>query len=743
MRLQLLTLGIILLFAVSKRANSQCELPQLEDWQFTDTSSVELLIDNSVNADSLVVLFELMTEENNVSPGPLSSDTLMTDIDGGDQIIAHEILYPPVTTTPGSDPISPENRYHGLTLGVICEGDTTYGERGYIAYSSLLTSSSFDAGEYFESPVQYIPDGSATSLIFNLDSVSAIETVQDLDVFVDVSHSFLGDLDIELISPSQDTVKLHSYSTSSLATSNVLSVVFDDESGNSSLSFDYIINRRLRGIFQPDESLEEFDGLPVSGQWELRIADNILIDDGYLFGASLIFNGEGSATTYCDGPVIAGKAFLDYNSNGEKEEEEPLAQGFVEVISLDSTWFNYSEGSYGVYNVCAPPGTNQVIFSEGYQYFEPVEDTLAISAAWPDSIGDADFPLQPTLEGYDMSISAVPQFFEAGFQQVFHFQYSNQGVDCADEVIAEVVLPDEIEIIDVSNGGSIVDNSVTWDVAEACPGTDSTLSVTTYCAPSLLGETLPVESSIEANGEDLYPEDNTHVVWEDVIGSFDPNDIQVDRDTVTPAQAAGEIALNYRIRFQNTGTAPAQTVEIENEIGELLDLETLQITGSSHEMSVQVEENLLTFVFDQINLPDSSVSQEESQGYVSYRIYPTPQFVDDEVVENDAAIYFDFNEPIFTNIAETRIFDFSSTGPAITENPMRIYPNPAADVLNVDNINPQSERLFLYDLSGRVIMGIPVHNRSRIDWDVSSLESGVYLLSDNRGLSTFKIVVDK
>ena len=100
---------------------------------------------------------------------------------------------------------------------------------------------------------------------------------------------------------------------------------------------------------------------------------------------------------------------------------------------------------------------------------------------------------------------------------------------------------------------------------------------------------------------------------EEIIGSFDPND-----KSAAPA-GAGEAAhliapateLDYRIRFQNTGTDTAFTVVVRDTIEAGLDLATLQIGVSSHPMQVELRDRALAFVFENILLPDSNVNEVE------------------------------------------------------------------------------------------------------------------------------------
>ena len=58
------------------------------------------------------------------------------------------------------------------------------------------------------------------------------------------------------------------------------------------------------------------------------------------------------------------------------------------------------------------------------------------------------------------------------------------------------------------------------------------------------------------------------------------------------------------------------------------------------------------FTFDNILLPDSSVNEMASHGYVRYQIQHRDGLPEETYVQNTAGIYFDFNPPVITNTVE-------------------------------------------------------------------------------------------
>jgi subtilisin-like proprotein convertase family protein len=62
--------------------------------------------------------------------------------------------------------------------------------------------------ELEDAPGLSIPDDDATGIERAL-SVTAIGTVRDVAVGVDITHTYIGDLEVFLVSPAGTTVKLH------------------------------------------------------------------------------------------------------------------------------------------------------------------------------------------------------------------------------------------------------------------------------------------------------------------------------------------------------------------------------------------------------------------------------------------------------------------------------------------------------------------------------------------------------
>jgi uncharacterized repeat protein (TIGR01451 family) len=135
------------------------------------------------------------------------------------------------------------------------------------------------------------------------------------------------------------------------------------------------------------------------------------------------------------------------------------------------------------------------------------------------------------------------------------------------------------------------------------------------------------------------------------IGAYDPNDKQGFPIGYGEAhQILPGTELQYLIRFQNTGTDTAFTVVIRDTLSSLLDITTIRPGAASHPYEYEIyAEGVLKFTFPDILLPDSSTNQAASNGFVHFTARPRGDVPLGSVIENTAAIYFDFNEPVLTN----------------------------------------------------------------------------------------------
>ena len=138
---------------------------------------------------------------------------------------------------------------------------------------------------------------------------------------------------------------------------------------------------------------------------------------------------------------------------------------------------------------------------------------------------------------------------------------------------------------------------------------------------------------------------------EENVFPYDPNNKTAEPEGYGESHfIERNLQLEYTIRFQNLGTAPAFDVVIRDTLSEHLDISSIRPGVASHDYTFHLEgPGIAVFTFDNINLPDSTSNPEGSQGFVNFSIRQKEDLPLGSVINNNAAIYFDFNEAIITN----------------------------------------------------------------------------------------------
>ena len=146
-----------------------------------------------------------------------------------------------------------------------------------------------------------------------------------------------------------------------------------------------------------------------------------------------------------------------------------------------------------------------------------------------------------------------------------------------------------------------------------------------------------------------------------ILDSYDPNDKQVlPSGTTVQHFTPTDAELQYQIRFQNTGTDTAYTVTVIDTLSDNLDIATLQVGASSHKYTFNVSgkgKPVLTWTFNNINLPDSTKDRLKSNGFISFSIKAKTGLPAQTKIENYADIIFDYNDPVRTNTTFNTIYD--------------------------------------------------------------------------------------
>lgn len=286
------------------------------------------------------------------------------------------------------------------------------------------------------------------------------------------------------------------------------------------------------------------------------------------------------------------------------------------------------------------------------------------------------------------------------------------------------------------------------------------LNTPTDINPLDQGDFLNFNAFIFPDVFDILRDDNFTILSQEVINSFDPNDKTCFQGATLMDTLVGR-SLDYRIRFENIGTASAVHVFIDDEIDTTyFDINSLRVTEASHDLQTTIDGNLVQFSFRDIYLPYEDAFND---GYVIYKIKTKDDLQIGDTIKNQASIVFDFNAPIITNVAETIIvtdadgdgfhnledcddasaninpdaeeipgndIDEDCDGEILTSTHevqalhFMLYPNPAQDVIHIQKFTTATLQIKIFNLTGEMIL--KTGNVSSLD--LSTLVEGMYLM---------------
>jgi len=245
--------------------------------------------------------------------------------------------------------------------------------------------------------------------------------------------------------------------------------------------------------------------------------------------------------------------------------------------------------------------------------------------------------------------------------------------------------------------------TATWNLTGLNPGSCQYYYVSLTADSTLTaGHFIFTLANVTTNGcTDINPANNVDTLHQTVTASWDPNNKQVSPE----GAITGNQWLTYTINFQNTGTAPAINIVIQDTLSQYLDLSTFKMLGASLPYTMQFSGNTVIWKFNAVSLPDSSTDQQGSHGFVSFMIKPIANIAAKTTITNQAAIYFDYNAGVSTNITSNTVnFALSVNNIAGSDITITLQPNPFGQYTTIKVNGTQGPyQLNIYDMLGRVV----------------------------------------
>ena len=527
---------------------------------------------------------------------------------------------------------------------------------------------------------------------------------------------------------------------SSLDVSNNTNLVFLSCNDNANLTY---INLKNGNNNNFDTSYSDFGNLPN--------LQTVCVDELNTYLTAFIVSETGHPVTfteYCSfepaqSNTINGTVNIDLDNNGCDTND----------VSLNNVLITADNGNESFGTFVLPDATYAMFTNEGdfttavttnlpnYWSVTPTEYTNTFTGF--DNTFTADFCITPNQTVNDVTITLIPTSqARPGFVASYQIVYKNVGTT---QLNGNITLEfDETKLNFLSASEAVntqTSNSLTFDYAALNPFETRSINLAfnvnspTDTQPVTIGNTLAFTATINPITGDYTAEDNVYNLNQNVVGSYDPNDITcLEGNQILLADA--DKYLHYVIRFQNTGTASAINVVVKNILDANLDWSTIQLESSSYDNRVAIKNgNEIEFIFENINLPDSTTDEPNSHGFIAYKIKPKSDVVVGDVISNKADIFFDYNVPVETNTATTTIVNVLN----VNENTLldfSVYPIPTDNLLQIKS-KSEIAKIEIFGKLGRLIQQSTNNNV-----DVSNLTQGLYFVkvtdvNNNFGVKKF------
>jgi len=427
---------------------------------------------------------------------------------------------------------------------------------------------------------------------------------------------------------------------------------------------------------------------------------------------------------------IQGTSSYDANNNGCDAIDAIIPNLKINITQGSQTGSFMSDAS-GNYSFPLSNGTHTITPDlEDSSYFAISPSSITINFPTETSPYIQDFCISPNGIYNDLEITILPlEDARPGFDTDYKLIYKNKGTTTLSGTVDLVFQDDLMNLIaSTPTTNYQTANTLNWDYTNLVPFESRellfTMNINTPMDTPAVngGDTLIFIVNINSNENDETPTDNTFSLNQIVVNSYDPNDkICLDGDTITPEQIGKEV--NYRIRFENTGTANAINIVVRDVLDDtMFNINSLRLVDSSHEVETRVTNNIVEFIFENINLPFDDANND---GYVIFKIKTLNTLVEGDTFENDAEIYFDYNFPIITNNFIASIEAESLTVEEFNRTNLEVYPNPIKDnvtIKGLENINS----VTIYDVSGRLIQNVSILNNKEVIINMTKLNTGTY-----------------
>ncbi len=474
----------------------------------------------------------------------------------------------------------------------------------------------------------------------------------------------------------------------------------------------------------------------MPGQYYLIMTTNFSNQSGFI---TITQTSGSTGTINCSGLLL--NAFLDSNNDGTQQSGEPnfpLGQFHYEVN--DNTIIHNvisPTGTYGIYDINATNSYDlsyyiNSSYSSNYNISTSSYSNINIIAGSGMTV--YNFPVTVAQTYNDLVVTIIPVSApRPGFTYENKVIYTNHGNQTVASGTLTFNKDSNVTISSVSPSGTTTTASgFTYNFTNLLPFETRmfTVSMQVPVIPAVnINQLLTNTATIIPLTGDIVPENNSSLTTQIIIGSYDPNDkMESHGERILHSSFTSNDYLYYTIRFENSGTASAINVRVNDVLDSHLDQSSISMVAASHPYVMDRIGSSLTWKFDNIQLPVSVTNSNVGKGYIMFKIKPIAGYAVGDIIPNTASIYFDFNPAIITNTFNTEFFATLTTN-EFENGDFIFYPNPTSDFVTISlkNNSDSINKITVYDVLGKLIMNVKTTAVSETI-DLSSVNSGLYFI---------------
>lgn len=162
-------------------------------------------------------------------------------------------------------------------------------------------NSNFSEGYFMKTVNKKIPATGTAGTVSDSTFINLNTTISDINLFVALNHTNSENLDVVLVAPNNDSVKVFD-SKNTISEDDNLVTIFNDEADSSLVTNKYVT---FSTIIKPENNMNNaFTGDNAQGRWKLIVRDDQSNDDGFLYAWGIQLNNSSQRSKDLDLSVL-------------------------------------------------------------------------------------------------------------------------------------------------------------------------------------------------------------------------------------------------------------------------------------------------------------------------------------------------------------------------------------------------------------------------------------------------------